>query len=54
MGEGEMRTIAGLIGAAVRADPQTEGGARVLRELAEESRALVDRFPAYDRQDVFA
>jgi glycine hydroxymethyltransferase len=54
MGEAEMRTIAGLIGAAVRADPRTEGGAHALRELAEQTRALVDRFPAYDRQDVFA
>jgi glycine hydroxymethyltransferase len=54
MGESEMRTIAGLIGAAVRADPQTEGGARALRELAEQSRSLADRFPAYDRQEIFA
>jgi glycine hydroxymethyltransferase len=54
MGEREMRTIAVLIGAAVRADPRTEGGARALRELAEETRALVRRFPAYDRQEIFA
>jgi glycine hydroxymethyltransferase len=54
MGEREMRTIAVLVGAAVRADPQTEGGARTLRELAEETHALVRRFPAYDRQEIFA
>jgi glycine hydroxymethyltransferase len=52
MGEGEMRTIAGLTGAAVRADPETESGARALRELAEQTRALAGRFPAYDRQEV--
>jgi glycine hydroxymethyltransferase len=54
MGEDEMRTIAGLIGAAVRADPETEGGARALRGVAEQTRALVERFPAYERQQVFA
>jgi glycine hydroxymethyltransferase len=55
MGEDEMRTIAGLIGAAVRADPETEGGARALREIAEATRALADRFPAYAaRQEVMA
>jgi glycine hydroxymethyltransferase len=54
MGAGEMRTIAGLIGAAVRADPRTEAGAGALRGVAEQTRALVERFPAYQRQQVFA
>ena len=54
MREGEMRTIAEFIGAAVRARPETAAGARTLRDLAEQSRALARAFPAYERQEVFA
>jgi glycine hydroxymethyltransferase len=54
MGEDEMRTIAGLMGAVIRADPQTESGARVLRDVAEHTRALGESFPAYERQQVYA
>ena len=49
-----MRQIAGLIAAAVRADPATAGGARVLHDTADEVAALVGRFPAYGRQEAFA
>jgi glycine hydroxymethyltransferase len=54
MREGEMRQIAGLIGAAVRFDPQTAAGANGLAETADEVRDLVRRFPAYGRQEVMA
>jgi len=54
MREDEMRTIAGLIGAAVGADPLTENGVRVLRGVAEQVRTLVEHYPAYDRQQVLA
>jgi glycine hydroxymethyltransferase len=47
MGEGEMRQIAGLIAAAVRADPDSVGGAAALRDTAGEVSALVRSFPAY-------
>jgi glycine hydroxymethyltransferase len=42
-----MAQIAGLIAAAVRADPQTGPGAVHLADLADEVSALVRRFPAY-------
>jgi glycine hydroxymethyltransferase len=54
MREGEMRTIAEFIGAAVRAQPETVAGARTLRDLAVRTRALAQAFPAYERQEVFA
>jgi glycine hydroxymethyltransferase len=54
MREGEMRQIAGLIGAAVRSDPQTTAGATRLADSADEVGDLVRRFPAYDRQEVMA
>jgi glycine hydroxymethyltransferase len=54
MREGEMRQIAGLIGAAVRSDPETRGGASRLADAADEVADLVRRFPAYDRQEVLA
>jgi glycine hydroxymethyltransferase len=54
MREGEMGRIAGLIAAAVRADPSTTGGARVLHDTADEVAALVGRFPVYGRQAAFA
>jgi glycine hydroxymethyltransferase len=54
MGTVEMGHIAELIGAAVRADPATARGAHVLRDLAEQSRALSDRFPAYRREAAYA
>jgi glycine hydroxymethyltransferase len=47
MREGEMRQIAGLIAAAVRADPATNNGVARLREVAVEVSTLVTRFPAY-------
>ncbi|RSM56616.1 serine hydroxymethyltransferase [Actinoplanes sp. ATCC 53533] len=52
MREGEMRQIAGLIAAAVRADPASTGGATGLRAVADEAAELVRRFPAYDRAEV--
>ncbi|GID94810.1 serine hydroxymethyltransferase [Amorphoplanes digitatis] len=47
MREGEMRRIAGLIAAAVRAEPSSPGGAAALREVAGEVSDLVRDFPAY-------
>nr|WP_296063969.1 serine hydroxymethyltransferase [uncultured Actinoplanes sp.] len=52
MREGEMRQIAGLIGAAVRCDPALAAGERRLAEVAEEAAELVRRFPAYGRAEV--
>jgi glycine hydroxymethyltransferase len=54
MREGEMRTIAAMIAAAVRADPGTEAGGRTLGDLAQRTRDLVREFPAYERQEIFA
>ncbi|GIE93839.1 serine hydroxymethyltransferase [Paractinoplanes rishiriensis] len=54
MREGEMRTIAELIGAAVRARPDSVSGAEALHELAAQARGLARGFPAYERQEVFA
>jgi glycine hydroxymethyltransferase len=54
MREGEMRQIAALVAAAVHADPGTSRGARQLHDIADEATALARRFPAYDRQEVFA
>jgi glycine hydroxymethyltransferase len=54
MREGEMRRIARLIGAAVGSDPGTTGGAARLAEVADEVSDLVERFPAYGRQEVLA
>jgi len=54
MREGEMRQIAGLIGAAVRSDPETAGGAARLAGLADEVSSLVGRFPAYAQSEVMA
>ena len=54
MREGEMRRIAGLIAAAIAADPETDRGARRLHDVADEATALAGRFPAYPRQEVFA
>nr|WP_221375846.1 serine hydroxymethyltransferase [Actinoplanes polyasparticus] len=54
MREGEMRQIAGLIGAAVRSDPDTTAGAARLADAADEVAGLVRRFPAYGRQEVMA
>ncbi|WP_199511691.1 serine hydroxymethyltransferase [Nucisporomicrobium flavum] len=54
MREGEMRQIAGLIAAAVRADPASVAGAGSLRDAAEEVAALVGRFPAYPIAEVFS
>jgi glycine hydroxymethyltransferase len=47
MGETEMAGIAGLIAAAVQADPETGAGAARLADLADEVSALVRQFPAY-------
>ena len=52
MREGEMRQIAGLIGMAVRSDPDSAGGAARLAAVADEVADLVRRFPAYARQEV--
>jgi glycine hydroxymethyltransferase len=52
MREGEMRQIAGMIAAAVRADPNTAAGASTLRETAGEASDLVGRFPAYAQNAV--
>jgi len=52
MREGEMREIAGLIGAAVRSDPDTTVGAARLRDVAVEAAALAGRFPAYASEAV--
>jgi glycine hydroxymethyltransferase len=54
MREGEMRRIAGLIAAAVRADPASAGGAAALGDVAAEVLALVQAFPAYAPGEVFA
>jgi glycine hydroxymethyltransferase len=54
MREGEMAQIAGLIAAAVRADPETGPGAARLADLADEVSGLVQRFPAYPLADVLA
>jgi glycine hydroxymethyltransferase len=54
MREGEMRQIAGLIAAAVRADPGTARGATALQEVAAEVATLVRQFPAYAEQGVLA
>ncbi|MBB2946284.1 glycine hydroxymethyltransferase [Actinoplanes lutulentus] len=54
MGEDEMRRIAGLIGAAVRSDPATAGGASRLDEVGTEVSELVRRFPVYAQQEVMA
>jgi glycine hydroxymethyltransferase len=50
MREGEMRQIAGLIAAAVRADPGTTAGAATLRDTAAEAAELARAFPAYARE----
>jgi glycine hydroxymethyltransferase len=47
MREPQMREIATLIGRAVRADPESEPGKRVLAEVGERVGALVAEFPAY-------
>ncbi|WP_239117528.1 serine hydroxymethyltransferase [Paractinoplanes ferrugineus] len=54
MGEAEMRRVAELIGAAVRSDPGTTGGASRLADVADGVLELVRRFPAYARQEVMA
>jgi glycine hydroxymethyltransferase len=54
MREAEMRQIAGLVAAAVRADPETGSGAAHLADLADEVSALVRRFPAYASAEVLA
>jgi glycine hydroxymethyltransferase len=54
MREGEMRQIAGLVAAAVRADPGTSAGAAALRDVADEVASLVRRFPAYPRAEAMA
>jgi glycine hydroxymethyltransferase len=54
MREPEMRRIAGVIGAAVRSDPETTAGARRLADAADEVADLVRRFPAYGREEVMA
>jgi glycine hydroxymethyltransferase len=54
MREPEMRAIATFIGAAVGARPETAAGACVLRDLAEQTRALARSFPAYAREEAFA
>jgi glycine hydroxymethyltransferase len=53
MREAEMRQIAVLIAAAVRADPQTPAGVSVLRDTADEVSTLVSKFPAYPRAEVY-
>ena len=47
MREAQMSEIAGLIGRAVRADPETSAGAAALTAVAEEAGALCTKFPAY-------
>jgi glycine hydroxymethyltransferase len=47
MREAEMRQIAGLVAAAVRADPETGSGTARLADLADEVTSLVRRFPPY-------
>ncbi|MBW6438935.1 serine hydroxymethyltransferase [Actinoplanes hulinensis] len=47
MREGEMRRIAGLIGRAVTADPETGAGAAALRDVAAEVGEIVGAFPPY-------
>ena len=54
LGEAEMRQIAGLIGAAVRSDPDTAAGASRLADVSDEVLSLVRRFPAYARREVMA
>ncbi|HEV8567925.1 MAG TPA: serine hydroxymethyltransferase [Actinoplanes sp.] len=52
MREGEMRQVAGLIAAAVRADPATGKGSAQLADVAVEVSSLVERFPAYAFEEV--
>ena len=47
MREGEMRRIAGLIAAAVRADPATASGSRTLRDVAGAAADLAEQHPIY-------
>jgi glycine hydroxymethyltransferase len=54
MREGETRQIAGLIAAAVRADPASVAGATALGEIAGEVAELVRAFPAYAQEGVLA
>jgi len=54
LGEGEMRQVAALIGAAVRCDPDSAAGASRLADVGDEVLSLVSRFPAYARQEVMA
>jgi glycine hydroxymethyltransferase len=54
MREGEMRQIAGLIGVAVRSDPESAAGAARLARVADEVSSLVGRFPAYAQTEVMA
>ncbi|NMO56025.1 serine hydroxymethyltransferase [Actinoplanes sp. TBRC 11911] len=54
MREGEMRQIAGMIGVAVRCDPQTTVGAARLAQVADEAADLARRYPAYGHAEVMA
>jgi glycine hydroxymethyltransferase len=54
MREGEMRQIAGLIGVAVRSDPQSAAGSAQLSAVAEEAADLARRYPAYCHAEVMA
>ena len=54
MRDSEMRQIAGLIATAIRADPQTSGGATRLADVRDEVTTLVRRFPAYGTGDGIA
>ena len=49
MTEPQMRQTAALIARAVRADPDTDDGAKTLHEVADEVAALVAAYPAYAR-----
>jgi glycine hydroxymethyltransferase len=47
MREPELRQVATLIAAAVRADPATAAGQAALADVADEVTDLVDKYPAY-------
>lgn len=47
MASGQMKDVASLIGRAVRADLDTEGGRAEVEQVAGEVSALVAKFPAY-------
>jgi glycine hydroxymethyltransferase len=50
LGPAEMRTVAVLVGRALRADGSTAAGAAERSAVGREVRELLERFPAYPEQ----